>query len=88
MCSRVALVCASGDRRKNVVCVTWCAKVRGLPARPIKSGWFDRSSADDVTFQQMLVYSFCLTNIAHHRQIQRSDSVTARANDPCLLLIF
>ena len=25
---------------ENVVCVTYCAGVRGLPARPIKSGCF------------------------------------------------
>ena len=34
---RIALVCASGE---NVVCVTWCAEMRGLPARPIKSWCF------------------------------------------------
>ena len=42
-CRRVGLVCASGDRRENVVCVTCCAaeEVRGLPARrAIKSGCF------------------------------------------------
>ena len=38
-------VCASGDRRRNVACVLGCAKVRGLPVRQIKSGWFP---ADDV----------------------------------------
>ena len=39
-CGRYAPVCASGDRRRNVVCVAWCAEVRSLPARPIKSGCF------------------------------------------------
>ena len=52
VCRRVALVCAGGDRRGNVVSVTCCAEVRGLPARPIKSGWFP---TDDVNCQQLLV---------------------------------
>ena len=32
------LVCASGDQRENVVCVTCCAEVRGLSARAIRVG--------------------------------------------------
>ena len=49
---RVELVCAGGDRRRTVACVTWCAEVRSFPARPMKSG---RVPTDDVNFQQLLV---------------------------------
>ena len=47
----VELVCASGDQRENVVCVAWCAEVRGFPARPDKEWLFP---TDDVNCRQLL----------------------------------
>ena len=46
-CRRVELLWAGCDQGENVACVMGCAKVRGLPARQIKSGWFP---ADDVNW--------------------------------------
>ena len=40
VCGHVALVCASGDRRKKCSLCDMMCEVHGLPARRIKSGCF------------------------------------------------
>ena len=73
---RVELLCAVGDQRKNVVCETCCAKVRGLPARRIKSGCFPLTMSTVNNYW----FSLCLANLAHPNK--SSDRTAHRPRAP------